>query len=126
MGNASLRQSGLVNFAGILFLIAGAFNAIYGLVGIFNEDYLNNETLFADIQVWAWFVLATGIVQFLVGIGILARSPGGRIVGLLIATFGAFLQLTFILSFPAWSIIIIVLDLVIIYALTVHGDEFTF
>ena len=126
MGTSETRLSGVVNFAGVLFLVAGVFNVIYGLVGIFNEGYLNDDTLFADIQAWGWVLLGTGIVQFLVGLGILNRNPGGMIVGLLIAVFGAMLQLTFILAFPAWSIIIIALDLVIIYALTAHGDEFKY
>ena len=126
MATYETRSSGIVNFAGVLFLIAGVFNLIYGLTGILNEGYLRDDTLFASIELWGWFLVGTGIVQFLVGLGILKRAPLAQIFGLLIAAFGAVLALTFVLAFPAWSIIIIALDLVIVYALTVHGDEFKF
>ena len=126
MATSETRLSGIVNFAGVLFLIAGVFNLIYGLTGILNEGYLRHDTLFASIELWGWVLVGMGSVQFLVGLGILNRAPMGQIVGLLIAGFGAVMALTFVLAFPAWSIIIIALDLVIVYALTVHGDEFKF
>ena len=69
-------------------------------------------------------ILGIGVVQILVGGAILNRTVGGQIAGIFLASFAAIVQLAFIVAFPAWSIIVIAICGVIIYALTVHADEF--
>ena len=46
------------------------------------------------------------------------------IFGIVLASVNAIVQLAFIRHFPAWSIIIMALDVIVIYALTVHDSEF--
>ena len=117
-------ESGVVTFAGVMFFIVGIFNIINGLVAAINPDYFNDSTLFASVEAWGWVILGTGIVQLLVGIAIVNRRVGGLIVGLILAVWAAILQLAFLAVFPAWSLIVLFILGVIIYALTIHADEF--
>jgi hypothetical protein len=122
--SSAKRQSGVVAFAGVLFFIVGVFNVIDGLVAILNSAYFVDTTLFGSVTAWGWVILAIGVVQILVGGAILNRTVGGQIAGIFLASFAAIVQLAFIAAFPAWSIIVIAICGVIIYALTVHADEF--
>ena len=117
-------ESGIVTFAGVMFFIVGMFNIIDGLVAVLNSGYFNDSTLFASVEAWGWVILGTGIVQLLIGIAIVNRRVGGLIGGLVLALWAAILQLAFLAVFPAWSLIILFILGVIIYALTVHADEF--
>jgi hypothetical protein len=118
------RESGVVTFAGVLFFIVGSFNIIDGLVALLNAGYFTDNLLFSNLTAWGWTVLGMGAVQLLVGITILGRSRVGQILGIVLASLNAIVQLAYIRHFPAWSIIIMVVDVIVIYALTVHDSEF--
>ena len=47
----------------------------------------------------------------------------GLVAGVVIAGVNAILQLGFLAAYPVWSILIVALDVVVIYALIVHGRE---
>jgi hypothetical protein len=68
--------------------------------------------------------LVIAALQLLIGFGILARVRAAQVIGLIVVIMGAIVQLRFFKHYPAWAAIILVLDAVIIYALTVHADEF--
>ena len=47
----------------------------------------------------------------------------GRIAGLVVAGLSAVVNLGFLVAAPVWATLVIALDVVVIYALTVHGRE---
>ena len=114
-------------FAGILMFIAGSFNAIAGIVALFNDKYylVPSQDLLVkvDYTVWGWVLLIYGIVQGLAGIGVLLGQTWARAVGVILAVFNIILNLGFLAAYPIWTTIIIALDVVVIYALIVHGRE---
>ena len=59
----------------------------------------------------------------LAGFSILKGSLYGRIIGVLAASLSAIAQISTIRPYPIWSMIIIFINVMVIYALTVHGDE---
>lgn len=50
-------------------------------------------------------------------------SVWARVVGVLIALLSAAANLASVNIYPIWSIIIITINVLVIFALTVHGDE---
>ncbi len=122
--NPSVDRSGIVTFAGLVFVLAGIFNAIVGLVGILNPDYFTDNTLFASIQAWGWAILLLGLLQLGTGVGILARRLGGMLLGILLAMTGMVLHVAFVAAFPIWSVSVMALQLILIFVLTVHAHEF--
>ena len=61
--------------------------------------------------------------MLIAGFGILAGAMWGRVLGITVAVISAIINLAFIVAFPVWGVIIIALDVLMIYALAVHGGE---
>jgi hypothetical protein len=113
-------------FAGTLLLLVGGFNVIYGLVALLKDQVLvaSQAGLVAfDVTTWGWITLMVGIVQIAVGLGILGGQTWAIVAGVVIAVLNAFNQIAFLPAQPVWSTIIIAVDILIIYGLTVHGRE---
>jgi len=115
------RTSGWLTFAGTLALVVGAFNVIDGLVGLFNDDYYlvtDNKIMVFDYTAWGWFWLVLGVIQLAVGAGILAGMMWARVAGVVFAVLAALGHIAFLRAFPLWSILVIALCVLLIYALT--------
>ncbi|MFD0684811.1 DUF7144 family membrane protein [Actinomadura fibrosa] len=113
--------SGWLAFAGTLALVVGAFNVIDGLVALFRDDYYlvgANDILVFDYGTWGWIWLAIGIVQIAVGAGILTGRMWARATGVALAVLAAIGHLAFLQAFPIWSVLVIALCVLLIYALT--------
>lgn len=120
-------RSGIITFAGALFVLVGAFNIADGLVAMLDPDWFGRDLdlLIVNIEAWGVLMFLSGILQIVVGWAILRRSRGGQIFGMCLAGINAFAHLLFIRHFPAWSLVIMAIDIAIIYVLTVYDDEFT-
>jgi hypothetical protein len=118
-------RTGLVTFAGVMLLIASAFNLLDGVVALVNDDYyVVDELLFGDLTGWGVWWLAIGAAQLLAGWLVLTRRSFGPLLGIFLAGANALTHLMFLGAYPAWSIAIMVVDGVIIYALCTRLDEF--
>jgi hypothetical protein len=76
-----------------------------------------------DFTTWGWVHVVIGAVAGLAGVGLLAGNMMARIVGVVIAVVSAVANLAFISAYPIWSTIMIALDVIVIYAIVVHGRE---
>ncbi len=119
------------DFAGIMIVIVGTLNVINGLVALANSAYLNNVEndrmvnlpITDDIRVWGWVVLIIGVLLILAGAAIFSGQTWGRVVGIVFAGGNILVQFTWIQALPFWSFTLIVIDILIIYALVVHGRD---
>lgn len=57
------------------------------------------------------------------GYAVMDGKVWGRTVGVLLALGGAVVNLAFIPYYPIWSILLVMINVVVIYALTVHGRD---
>jgi hypothetical protein len=118
---------GFVYFAAIMLVMLGGFGAMEGLVAIFKDDYYlvtrNGLMVSIDFTTWGWVHLAIGLVAIAAGIGVFLGQMWARVVGVIVAVFSAFVNLAFLSAQPVWATIVIALDVLTIYALTVHGRE---
>jgi hypothetical protein len=118
---------GFVLFGGIMMLMMGAFEVIEGLVALFKDDYYfvtrTGLVLSFDYSAWGWTHLLIGLVAVGTGIGVLVGQMWARIVGIVIAVLSALVNLAFIAAYPLWCTIVIATDVLVIYALAVHGRE---
>lgn len=122
------RGTGLLTFAGAIFILIGVFNVIDGLIAIVKDDYFvvtDNRLLFADFTAWGWFLLILGAIQVAVGFGIFAERGWARVVGVVLAMFSAVVHVAFLVAFPLWGLITIGLCVLVIYALLVPRDTET-
>jgi hypothetical protein len=120
---AGSEGHGWAAFAATMVLIAGVFNLIYGLAAIIDDNYFAaSDLLFGDLSLWGWIHLILGVLQVLTAALIFAGSELGAVLGIMFAGFNAIAALLAIGAYPVWSVIILVIDGLIIYALTVYGD----
>jgi hypothetical protein len=118
---------GWVIFAGVAMITLGAFHIIDGLVALFEKGYYlvtsSHLVVHVNYAAWGWAHLALGVLFVLVGFGVLAGQTWARVVGIALAVISAIINLAFIAAYPVWGVIFIALDIVIIYALAMHGRE---
>jgi hypothetical protein len=111
---------GLAIFGGILAAIMGTMNLIYGLLLLFNSEFLllAKEGLFyVDVTAWAWLLVVFGVVQIAAAIGIMSGQTWARLVGIAWASLVVIGNMFFLPAYPFWSLLIIALGVMVIYAL---------
>jgi hypothetical protein len=115
-----------VYFAALLLVISGAVHVILGLSAVINDDWIvwNQATaLFVDLDVWGWAYFGVGIALFLVGLGLFTGNIVARFAAICIASISLIGNFFFIPEAPVWSIVLIAIDALIIWAIAAHGDE---
>jgi hypothetical protein len=117
---------GWIFFAGFMMTMLGAFQMIAGLTVLFNSDWLvttESKLLLLDFSTWGWTYFLLGLTVLLAGFGVMKGSAWARVVGVLIALGSAAANLASVNIYPIWSVITIAVSVLVIFALTVHGDE---
>lgn len=118
--------AGWIVFAAVMLILGGTLNALYGLVALFNDDWVvwgSEAALFLDLTGWGWLHVIVGGLVVLCGIGLLSGNMLARIVGVVIASINLIVNFFFIPVVPFWALTVIVLDVLVIYAICVHGRE---
>jgi hypothetical protein len=125
-----VRQSAWVawvNFAGVMLIMLGTLHAIQGLVALFRDEvYVVGKSglvVNVDYTTWGWVHIVWGLLGILVGVCLLAGQMWARVVGVILAFASAIINVGFLPSYPVWSGIMIALDVIVIWAITVHGGE---
>jgi len=120
------RWTGWIAFAGILMIIGGFLQGFYGLVAILNDTWVvwgNSSTVYLDITQWGWVHLIWGVIMVLAGLGVLSGNIFARTLAVILAAIAALVNFAFIPVYPLWSVIVVVIAIVVIYALVAHGKD---
>lgn len=119
--------AGVAVFGALMMIMLGIFQAITGLVAIFDDGYYlvgpSGLVVNVDYTAWGWLHLAIGAIALIAGFGLLSGAFWGRVLGVGVAVVSAIVNFAFIAAFPIWSIMIITLDVLVIYAIAAHGRE---
>ena len=115
-------------FAGIMILIVGTMNVFDGLVGITQVNYIKRYTggelpITNNVKTWSWVILIIGAVMILAGLLIFVGNMFGRIVGIIVASVNALVQLAYLNHNTFWSFTMIIIDVLVIYGLAAHGGR---
>ncbi|WP_456825415.1 DUF7144 family membrane protein [Cellulomonas sp. P5_E12] len=118
---------GWVWFAAFAILVAGLLNVVSGLVAIFSPktvlSWTRDGIAVVDVSTWGWVHLVLGVLLVLAGFALFAGSWWARLVAAVLVIINLVAQFVSLPITPWWSLVVIALDLVILWALTVHGDE---
>jgi hypothetical protein len=115
---------GLILFAAIMMIMVGVFQALQGLIAIFqNEFYVatRNYLFQFDATTWGWIHLLVGLIVALAGYGLLSGRTWARAAAITLAVLSAVSNFLFIPYYPFWSLLIIALDIFVIWAIAAHG-----
>jgi hypothetical protein len=119
------QRSGWVTFAGVLLLIAGVLNVIYGIAAIGDSNFFINDTkyILSNLNTWGWISLIIGVIQLFAAFSLWSGGLYGRIIGIGAAGLSAIGALLSIPAYPFWSLAIFALDIVIIHQIATRGTE---
>lgn len=125
---AGAEYSGWIAFAGVMMVILGSLDAFWGLAAILNDEIVvvgGHGALIFDITTWGWIHLILGSVVALTGVGLITGNSAARVAGIFFVAVNAVAQIVWFPAAPLWTFLMIVIDTVIIYQLTVNwsADE---
>ncbi|WP_395658143.1 hypothetical protein [Nocardioides sp.] len=112
---------GIGAFAGVVMVTVGLFQLLEGISAVLEDDVLvvTHDYLYSiSLTGWGWIHLGVGAVMMVVGICVLYGQTWARAVGLLIAVLSAVSSFAFLPHFPIWSLLVITLDVLVIWALS--------
>lgn len=117
---------GFTAFAAVVMIMTGAFQAFQGLVALLNDEFYvvgQKWTFSFDLTSWGWVHLIVGALVAVAGAFVLRGAVWARAVGVVVAVASALLNFMWLPYYPLWSMLIIALDVVVIWALTAHGRD---
>lgn len=118
---------GWIAFAGVLMIMMGVFHAITGLVAILQDGYYlvasDDLVVSFDYTAWGWTHLLLGVLFAAGGVGLFSGRMWGRVLATVLAAVSLFVNFAFIAAYPFWSLTMMVVAVLVIWAVLVHGDE---
>jgi hypothetical protein len=118
---------GWIGFAAIMMMLLGTFHAIEGLVALFQDQYFlvgkSGLTVHVDYTTWGWIHIIGGVIVVGAGVALLTGKMWARAVAVAVAAVSAIVNIGFLSAYPVWSTIMIAFDVLVIWAVTVHGSE---
>lgn len=118
--------TGWIGFAAIMLALVGIFHMIAGFAALFKEDIYTatpNAIWMFDYSQWGWVHVLGGLLAFLAAGSLVQGQLYGRIVAILVAVASVVANMAFVPIYPIWSILMIILGIVVIWAVAVHGGE---
>ncbi|HEX3239692.1 MAG TPA: hypothetical protein VHR18_06105 [Solirubrobacterales bacterium] len=120
------QPTGWTYFAGVLLLIVGSLDALWGLAAILNDDIVfvgGQGVIVADVTTWGWVHLILGSIVACTGLGLFTGAEWARFAALFFITINAVAQIVWFPAAPLWAFLMILLDVTIIYQLTARWEE---
>lgn len=120
------QRSTWIAFAGVMMVILGSLDALWGLAAILNNEVVvvgGHGALIFDLTAWGWVQLILGALVGLTGVGLIVGNAVARVLGISLLAINAILQIVWFSAAPLWAFLMIILDVVIIYQLMVNWSE---
>jgi hypothetical protein len=115
---------GGIVFAATMLVMIGVFQALTGLVAIFNDEFYvvtRNYTFDLDVTAWGWIHLLFGLLILATGFGLFGRRTWAGVTAIMLCMLSALINFFFIPYYPIWSLVLIGLNVWVIWALTRPG-----
>jgi len=124
----SKSMAGWIGFAGLVMLILGVLAFVEGLIAVFEDGYYvvsESGHLVFDVNTWGWLMILWGIILALTGLSLIAGMGWARWLSILLVGLNVFAQLGFLgnSSYPLWSLVVLALNIIVLFALVVRWDD---
>jgi len=113
-------------FAGVLLIVVGTINIIYGIGALDDARIFVNDTrfIFTNLNTMGWVLIILGVLQLTGGFSLLAGNTYGRVIGVIAGTLGALGALFSIGgNNPWWSLAVFALCVYVVYGILVYGED---
>jgi hypothetical protein len=112
---------GAVLFAATMLIVVGMINIFQAFIALFNDERVvltEGNLVIVDMTAWGWTLLIAGGLMVAAGAGLFAAKTWARIIAIVITALHAIIQIAWLGAYPVWSLLMIALDTVVIFALT--------
>lgn len=117
--------SGWVAFVGTYLVIAGVLNVLWGAAALAEKrNFAEDALIWSTLSTWGWVALIVGATQLAGAFLVATRRAGGPVIAASLAFLGLLVNFLSIGAYPVWSVILLAVNALILWAATVHGDEF--
>ena len=126
----SKSMAGWIGFAGIMLVIVGAIDFFQGVIALSEDEYFvptGSGFLVVDLTGWGWIMLLWGVLLVLAGLGLVGGQGWARWFAIVVVSVNFIAQLGFLGNSPTplWSLTVIALNIIVLYALTARWSEST-
>lgn len=121
-----MRGGGRAVFAGIVLLMVGFLNVIYGIGALDDANVLVNDTrlVIDNLNTYGWILIVLGLVQLTGGFSLMVGGTYGRVIGVVAGSIGAVWALLSVGGQnPWWSLAIFALCVWVVHGLIVYGED---
>jgi hypothetical protein len=124
-GYGGSNGAGWVLFAGIMIVMLGILNVIYGIAAIGDSKFFvaDQKYILSGLHTWGWVTLILGALQIAAAFSIWNGGTFGRWFGITVAVFSAIAALLSMPAYPFWSLSVFALDVLVIYGLAAYGGD---
>jgi hypothetical protein len=124
----SRSMAGWIGFAGTLMVLVGGIDFFQGLIALLEDEYYvptGSGFLVFDLTGWGWTMLIWGVLLVLAGLGLIAGQGWARWFAIVVVSLNVIAQLGFLgnTQYPLWSLTVVALNIIVLYALTARWDE---
>ena len=115
-----------VAFAGIMMITLGIFDVLGGVAALFSDDYFavtKDGLLISNYKVLGAIHLGFGVLLAAVGWALLKLAPWARFTAIIVVVANAASHVAFLNAQPIWSLIMVAIDVLVVYALTVRWED---
>ena len=126
--NRSGMAVGFTYFAATIMILGGGLDLLQGLAAVVRSNYFVVTPHYAytmNATSWGWIHMVLGLILVLAGGAVINGSLWARGIGVIVAALVAVSNFMWLPYQPVWSIIVITLCVMVIWALTVHGRDVT-
>jgi hypothetical protein len=125
VGQDEPHGAGWVLFAGIMLMLAGILNVIYGIAAIANSSFFVHDTryILSGLNTWGWVMLILGALQVAAAYSVWAGNRFGVWFGIAVAGLSSIGALLSIPAYPFWSLAVFAVDVLVIYGLAAYGGQ---
>jgi len=121
-----MRGTGRATFAGILLLIVGTLNVIYGIGALDSANIFTDERRFilTNLNTLGWVLIVLGVIQFTGAFSLLSGNTYGRVIGIIAGSLGAIGALLSIGgAYPWWSLAVFALCVYVVHGIVILGED---
>jgi hypothetical protein len=121
-----MRGTGRVVFAGIVLLMVGTINIIYGIGALDDANIFTNDQryILTNLNTMGWVLIILGVIQLAGGLSLFAGNTYGRVIGIIGGSLGAIAALLSIGGhYPWWSLGIFFLCVYVVHGIFIYGQE---
>ena len=111
--------------AAVALIMIGLFHVLQGVAALIDSGMFvvgDSWMVHLNVTTWGWIHLALGLLVAAGGCFLFTKRAAARLVAVALLAVGALANLVWMPYYPVLSVLVIVIDAYLIWALTVHHE----